>query len=446
MLSPELIDGKTEFDQLIDLATKAFYAKTESAVENIDLLPEHLKKFATNYLAELIALYAATESKINKESIAISVNELPALHVQETSTIYNETDVSLSGDAALGLSYFKGLNAGLESLAKYFAIMRPAIEEGLDDKSLLREKLADYQAWYRPYADKKVKEVEQYSTFRVRSLMKLVKIYRELKFNFSQQEVVFDHEGVIDSYYKLLGQPSPDQEVRFNFYPHRSYDPDIKLGQFDYVPLTYSMKKIGKLFTSFFRPYRDDYQFAQDFKQPFVGLVNVTSGIVKLVAGTFTLDIYRFGDGLFSLIRGLLEIATTPLAWTVKPIIRLAITAAFDSPKIEENSGLKKLVTLGEELLEDQTDDDFSFEKMQRILGLCNDLHRKLSKQVHREQETEIDLATEDNLIKEITSPSTPMKLEKVKNYFTLFGGKFQEPGSLFTPEEEDMLERSYTA
>lgn len=148
--------------------------------------------------------------------------------------------MSLSGDAALGLSYFKGLNAGLESIAKYFAIMRPAIEEGLKDKSLLRKKLADYQAWYSPYADKKVKEVEQYSTFRIRSLMKLVKIYRGIKFNFSQQENVFDHETVIDSYYKLLAQPAHDQEVHFNFYPHRSYNPEIKLGQFDYVPLTYS--------------------------------------------------------------------------------------------------------------------------------------------------------------------------------------------------------------
>lgn len=143
------------------------------------------------------------------------------------------------------------------------------------------------------------------------------------------------------------------------------------------------------------------------------------------------------------MIRGLLEIVTAPFAWTVKPIIRLAITAWLGFPKIEENSGLKQLVGLGEELLVDQTDDDFSFEKMRRILGLCNDLHRKLEKQVEREQETAINLDEEKILIREITSQSTPLKLEQVKNYFTLFGGKFSEQ-SLFTPEEEERLNSSY--
>ncbi|ARG98679.1 hypothetical protein [Legionella micdadei] len=438
----QLIISKEDFDLLDGIATAANPIELFGSKKNAGLLPERLKKCITGYIAERIKLLdQGSGQSIDKDSIKISVNELPALRAQDTHTLYNETDVSINGDAALGLSYFKGLNAGLEALAKYFGTLKPAIQQGLTDKPLLRRLLGKYQEWFSPYADKKVDEVKEYSALRVRSFMKIVKVYRDIKLGFSQMEYDVDQEPLIDSYYKLLANTSSDERVEFDFYPHRNYDPNIKLGQFDYVPISYSLKKTAKLFVDFFKPYKGDYQLVQDFKQPFVGIVNGSSGVIKLLAGLFTFDIYRFADGLASLIRGVIELATTPLVWFIKPIIRFGITIFTGLPKVEENQGMVDLVTLGEELLVDQEDDDFSFVKMQQVLGVCNDLHRKFSKQVMRAQETDIDIDREEELIEEITSQSTPLKLETVKNYFTLFGGQFPEVSDL----DEDSLQEDST-
>ncbi len=45
----------------------------------------------------------------------ISSNEAPATYAKEPVYFYQGVPVQLCGDAALGLSYFKGLNAGIES-------------------------------------------------------------------------------------------------------------------------------------------------------------------------------------------------------------------------------------------------------------------------------------------------------------------------------------------
>lgn len=83
----QLILKKEDFDLLKDTATAAKPIRLFGNKENIDLLPEHLKKFATSYIAERIHLYKECGSKIARESVAISVNELPALQVKETSTV-----------------------------------------------------------------------------------------------------------------------------------------------------------------------------------------------------------------------------------------------------------------------------------------------------------------------------------------------------------------------
>lgn len=437
----QLIITKQDFERLDGIATAADPIELFGRKKNAHLLPNDLKKFITGYIAERIKLLDPTSGQgIDNDSIKISVNELPALRVQDTHTLFNDTDISLNGDSALGLSYFKGLNAGLEALAKYFVTLKPAIQQGLTHKSLLYRSLAQYQEWFSSYADKKVAEVKEYSVLKVRSFRKVVKAYQGIKFGFSQMEYDVDQEPLVDSYYKLLTNASSREKVELDFYPHRSYDPNIKLGQFDYVPIRYSLKKIGKLFFDFFKPYKGDYQFVQDFKQPFVGIVNVSSGLAKLFTGFFTLDIYRFGDGLVSLLRGVIELASTPLAWFIKPIMRFSITIFTGLPKVEENQGMIDLVAHGEELLIDQEDDDFSFNKMQKILGICNDLHRKFSKQVMREQETDIDPGAEEKLIGEITAQSTPLKLQKVKDYFTLFSGEFSKPEDREEIKTTDLL------
>jgi hypothetical protein len=250
---------------------------------------------------------------------------LPATQANKITRVYKGVDVCLNGDAALGLSYFKGLNAGLEALGHFFTLLKPAIKQGLTNNGLLGVRLQAYQDWFSPYADKKVKEVEDYSSLKIRTSMKLVEVIREMKMS-SLQEFEGDQRPVIDTFYHLHARAKKNERVEFNPYPHRSYDPNIKLGQFAYVPMSYTLKKIAKLFLDYFKPYKSDHQIKEDFKQPLSGVVNLFVGLAKIIMGVFTLNIYRFGDGLASTLRGLIEIGTAPLAWTLKFIIRGFLT------------------------------------------------------------------------------------------------------------------------
>ncbi|MBA3536610.1 MAG: hypothetical protein H0T84_08380 [Tatlockia sp.] len=356
----QLIIPKEDFEILKTDATAKNPIKPFSRTDlKADLIPDHLKKFITAYFAEKVKI---TKDPIELESIRVSVNELPATRANKTATVYKGVAVCLNGDAALGLSYFKGLNAGLEALGHFFTLLKPAIKQGLTNKGLLIDKLRAYQGWFSPYANKKVKEVEDYSFLKIRTSMKLVEIIREMKMS-SRMEFEGDQRPVIDTFYHLHARAKKNERVEFDPYPHRSYDPNIKLGEFAYVPISYTFKKIAKLFLDYFKPYKSDHQIKEDFKQPLSGVVNLFVGLAKIVWGVFTLNVYRFGDGLASTLRGVIEIGTTPLAWTLKFIIRDSLTEAIGQPKIEESNGMHQLVNLGEELLENQEDDDFSFKQ-----------------------------------------------------------------------------------
>jgi hypothetical protein len=78
--------------------------------------------------------------------------------------------------------------------------------------------------------------------------------------------------------------------------------------------------------------------------------------------------------------------------------------------------------------LENQEDDDFSFNKIQALLGICNDLHRKFDKAVQHEQVTDVNKIIEQTTIRELTNIEEPLTRQKIRDYFSLFGGKKAEP------------------
>lgn len=105
---------------------------------------------------------------------------------------------------------------------------------------------------------------------------------------------------------------------------------------------------IGKDFIDTFKPYRRPGQALRDFLQPLYGLGNVFKGLayilllvplflIGLVVVAFKADDIAhyfklvlkglsylttwFIDGIFSVIRGALQIATTPLTWFVKMLL-----------------------------------------------------------------------------------------------------------------------------
>ncbi|CDZ76034.1 ubiquinone biosynthesis hydroxylase, UbiH/UbiF/VisC/COQ6 family [Legionella massiliensis] len=440
----QLIIPKEDYEKLTAATAKKplrpFAHENRESAENeepsltFNEVPAHLQKYITSYFADKVRATNSASPRLG--DIRISVNELPASRARQTVAHFDGVDVGLNGDSALGLSYFKGLNAGLEALAMFFTLLKPAIKQGLTDKKLLEKKMDEYQNWFSPYADKKVEEVKQYSTFKVRSGMKLIKVVQGFK-NASHWHIEGDERPVIETYHRLLAKAGADERVAFIPYPHRSYDPNIRLGQFAYIPISYTLKKIAKLFIDYFKPYKGDYQFYDDFKQPFSGLNNTGMGIVKIIAGIFTLNIPRFGDGIFTLLRGVIELATTPLAWFVKPFTRGFVSFFFDEPKIEEGRGIQKLVELGEQLLSEQSDDDFSLVKMQNLLGVCNDLHRKYDKGQQRERFSDIDKQKETKSITELTDTSQPLTRQRFSDYLSLFGGRKNN----FSESEDEGLE-----
>lgn len=432
----QMMISKEDFHKLKEATSKnPILPFNKESLENlkIDEVPDYLKNFIFGYLAHKVKTCYKNGEQIDDQSLRISVNEAPATHARQVVNTHNDLPIFLAGDAGLGLSYFKGLNAGLESTAKFFSHMGPVIKKGLTDEKRMMNALMDYQTWFlKEFAPKKVKEVAQYSTWQIRSLMKTMKVMRAIKMS-SIVEYDDISKPVLDDYFRLFNKDPLSNLGKKNWrlYPHRKYDP-VKLGQFAYVPIRHSLIKIAKLFVDYFKPYKSKAQLVQDFKQPLVGVVNVGSGLLKIVVGLFTLNIHRFGDGIFSLARGSLELITWPLAWTLKPIIRGIATLIHGPAKIEENPGIKKLAQFGAECLDKVDPEEFnSNETTYKLLAVCNDLHRKFGKAVNKGQSShipEIEEFTRFNIVRE----DSKLTKETLRAYFSLFNKK------LNTVEDEE--------
>lgn len=423
----QIIIPKEDYELLNSLELKPNARNPIKPFDGLELreTPAHLQAFIDSYIYERLKV---SGNKISPDSIRISVNELPASKVTETYTCYKNKElnsdvfVSLNGDSALGLSYFKGLNAGLEASAKFLELMRNTVKQGLTDKTGLAKALSDYQLWFTLFADNKVQEVQQYSSYKVRSSMKVIKGVQVTKFMSAYRPEV-DKKPLIDAYYHLIARAAPEDMVEFKPFPHRAYDPNIQLGQFDYVPIQYTLKKIGKIFVDFVKPYKSTYQLIDDYKQPMTGAINTGMGLFKFFIGIITLNSKHLTDGAFRMARGIIELVMTPLTYLVKPITRGLITLVSNHNRVEDNDGVKTLIKEGTNILVGQDDhEELSFDKAQKLLGICNDLHRKFTKAVLRGQDTDINVATEQHCIKELTVKSdTGLSGEKVRKYFTLF-------------------------
>ncbi|KTC78050.1 FAD-dependent oxidoreductase [Legionella brunensis] len=400
-----------------------------------DELPEEIKRFIYRYLAQKIK--SGDHEQIDYNSIRVSVNEAPATHAkqvaQQANHTFGDVVISLGGDAGLGLSYFKGLNAGLESTAQFLAYLKPLIKQGLPDASKINEALAPYQDWFlNNFVPRKIKEVADYSTYRIRSVWKGIQIIQSIKTASTFDDEDGDtQENIIADYFKLLAKNAAaesDSNVAWRAYPHRAYDP-VKLGQFSYVPIQHTLRKIAKLFIDYFKPYKSDFQLRQDFKQPLVGFNNTGVGLAKIIVGLFTLDIRRFGDGVFTLLRGAIELATWPLAWFVKPITRGIATLISNPLKIETNKGMQNLAVYGQNYLNQvEEDSDLSPQKVHELLAVCNDLHRKYSKGIQRSQATNIAVAEEEALFKATkVDINNHIPREALRTYFNLFRAKAPE-------------------
>lgn len=439
----QLMISKKDYEALKEATSKnpvkPFASKELIEEHPVDALPVNISAFINKYLVTRIKSCHINGEKIDRNSIRISVNEAPATHAKKVVHTSSNTPIVLAGDAGLGLSYFKGLNAGLESTAKFMEIMKPAIQNSLSNENENETALNTWQEWFLDdFSPKKVKEVAQYSTWRIRSAMGVIeavhnsKMASHYEFEENQREVIID-------YFDLLAQDPLallNEDGSWRVFPHRDYDP-IKFGQFENVPVEHTLKKMAKLFADYVKPYKSNIHIKEDFKQPLTGFVNGFVGLVKIFTGLFALDMNRFTDGILSTLRGVIEIVTTPLAWIVKPVMRGIATLIYGSVLIEDSEGIKALAQYGDQYLAEQDDSNISAKKVYNLLAVCNDIHRKFDKSAQRGQCSNIKEIDEYSLYNELRA-NTQLSREKLINYFSLF---YSKP----LPDSKDTLENSLT-
>ncbi|MFA6302681.1 MAG: hypothetical protein WC627_06065 [Legionella sp.] len=381
-----------------------------------------LAGFIRKYIAKKIAACESNEIEIENNEVRISVNEAPATHAKEVSCYHKNTPLILVGDAGLGLSYFKGLNAGLESSAKLLSLMKSSIQNGFNDQELTKKSLSQYQQWFiSDFAPRKVKEVEHYSTWVIRSSMWFAKAVRNIT-NASHAVDWFEPDAIVQDYFNLFAKYSIGKNGnKWSPYPHRKYDL-VELGRWEYVPIAYTFKRIGKLFLDFFKPYKSRMQLVHNFKEPLAGLNNLLFGIVKIPYGLLSLNLYNFADGLARTLQGIIQIATLPLSFVVKPILRGIITFFSDTRNIEDNAGIQKWAHYGEETLQECAEEKFIPEGAYYSLALCNDIHRKFEKSLDRGQST--SLKSQELTCYNSLRSDGKVTREKLHNYFGLFTNK----------------------
>ncbi len=231
---------------------------SERAIIDAPQLPAQINSFLTAYLTRKIQDSKSLGQDLDRESIRISVNEAPATHAKEVVRAHGDARVVLEGDAALGLSYFKGLNAGLEATAKFLSIMKASIQEAFHTVDALDSNLLRYQTWFlEDFAPKKVDEVGMYSFLWIRSAMALMKTVQWFK-NGSQADFDEDLTPEIQTYFDYLVN-NLGKDKRWKLFPHRAYDP-VQFWQLGYVPLIHTTKKIAKIFVDYLKPYKSKAQ------------------------------------------------------------------------------------------------------------------------------------------------------------------------------------------
>lgn len=155
---------------------KPFSGTDEERMKKVpDLLMQQLK----GYLGLRLRHFTQKAEIVSLDKATISVNEAPATYAKKvyTEIVRNgkARRVLLLGDAGLGLSYFKGINAGFEASAR-------VLPELVKPYNLSKKGLESYQQWFESeYAPQKVSEVRNFSVFRIGLL---VGFFKTLQFLF----------------------------------------------------------------------------------------------------------------------------------------------------------------------------------------------------------------------------------------------------------------------
>jgi 2-polyprenyl-6-methoxyphenol hydroxylase-like FAD-dependent oxidoreductase len=272
----QVMISKEHFEQLYPIATsKSPILPFSAKQEKREQVPSQLIDLVKGYLGMRISHSTNNMQLVRVDDAKISVNEAPATRAK--SVIRQEGNgraTVLVGDAALGLSYFKGLNAGIENAAK----LLPALCS--DDK----KKLKDYEEWFdKDLAPRKVAEVESYSSYRIRLPEKIFGFFRGLLgkqcfLNTSEAENIT--ESYV-GYIHHLQKENSDQRPPFRTYPHRE-KPESPLFTLQPENALEYAQQTKKYFVEFGKAYKSTYHFLRDLAQPLRSIYHLGASILKI--------------------------------------------------------------------------------------------------------------------------------------------------------------------
>jgi hypothetical protein len=214
------------------------------------------------------------------------------------------------------------------------------------------------------------------------------------------------------------------------------------------------------------KPYKSSYGLKRDILQPIRGITNVAKGVAILIAtpvlfvanavryALYSGSVRNFGknlainafrsatwslDGVNNIIRGITQVATTPLTLLIKIPLRGIITGIVGRLKIEDNAGIKRMANLATEgVLSEKSSGNYSDD---RYYNGHYELHRKFIKAHARGQATNINPAEEQKLYdasRRIGCLSDD-KINSINQYIGLFANRVEDKSSC-SNEEQHLL------
>ena len=421
------------------------------------IIPEVVMQQVKGYLGMRLRHYTKESDIVNLDTATISVNEAPATYAKEvykqiTDNKGKKRDIVVVGDAAMGLSYFKGINAAFAAGAKLLdQITQPAAERAMS--------LQGYKQWFEnDFAPKKVKEVGFYSNYVIGAMLGA---FRTLKVIIGSDKLMSSDaaERTVDMYLAHLVDVRQALTKKSETLPEwkHAYEHDGRSLQnvITFQPQSgrVLLERIGKEMGDSVKPYKSFYHLARDLLTPLrsvyhmvagcfqlalalpIELVNAAIGVIapnKLETRMGNLKectnnfFTRLGEGASRVLFGV-SLAAESIILPVKLVSRAISTAVNGDVLIENNKGMSKLIAQTDEFVTDDNEvqvlsNKQAEEKLEmsqlKLVGLAVEIHRKFEKSYERGQKTEVDCEKEREQFKKCVQNGTK---KDFKEYFELF-------------------------
>lgn len=147
----------------------------------------------------------------------------------------------------------------------------------------------------------------------------------------------------------------------------------------------------------------------------------------KKIADQFLLSFSWIVRGALTAVLGAAQIVCWPLAFSIKPLVRLVINEAAAKPKIEHNPGMQARLQVAKMLQNNSND----------LFDTCHDVHRKFKKCSNKGQATDVPSPNETTAYNQVVTDRGNAQQIQVSAlaYLKLFDRNFSFPNNVQVPQ-----------